>query len=154
MMESRYKHKMSIEFEVESSDKEMPLNSEIASALFQKRHEENLTDQVERLDVEEVVQSRRFNFDPPIEFGGHKKAFGVTLKLPIYDYTPVSMQLHFYNDGTEKEYHQAIKRRVFTKGKVKSKGIRHMQFRHQNAEFPLVVDENDVVERQKFTFKE
>ena len=153
-MERVFKHTMSIVFEVESTNIEMPTNGEIASALYQKRNEDNLPDQVQKLDVEEVIQTRHFTFDPPIEFGGHKKAVGLSLKLPIYEWSAVSMRINYINEGTEKEYHQPLRRRLYTKTFLKSKRMREMTFKFQNTEFSLMINEDDVVERQKFSFNE
>jgi hypothetical protein len=151
-MERRYKHKMQIEFEVDSSSPVIPTNAEIASALYKMRHEEGLVDKVKPIDSEEVPMFRKYVFDEPVEFGGHKLAYGVTIKLPIYDYTPVKMEIHFYNKGTELEYFRTLKKRLFTE--KKEKGVRKMYFRHENTTFDLVIDEKDVLGRKTFTFEQ
>jgi hypothetical protein len=151
-MERRYKHTLKIEFDVESSKGVMPTNAEIASALFQMRRRDDLKDQVEHLNCEEVPTFRKIVFDEPIVFGGHKVAYGITVKLPIYDYAPVKMELHYHNKGTEVDCFQVVKRRFYTESEAN--GYKHMRFKHENTMFKLTVKSDDVVGREKFAFEQ
>lgn len=146
----KYKHKIQVVVEVETADPEMPLHSELAQALYQKRKDPLLLDEAVVLDTEQVADKLEHYFNEQVRFGGHKVATSLTIPLPIQTQHVTPMVLHFFNEGTEKEMHRNFKRRL---NKVMyNEGKYLLTFIYENTKFTFEVDENHVVEPTKFTF--
>lgn len=147
----RYKHKILLEIEVETSHKDKPLHSEIAQALFQKRKDENLVGEIKILSTEEIEDRKKFIFYPPIRFGGHKVAHGVTIPLPIDLDSITVMDLHYTNEGTDQEQFEHFRRRVYDKEPSPGGNKRFLNFKFEQTNFKVLVDEDYIIQYQTMT---
>ena len=146
----KYKHKVQVEVEVETGNPEMPLHSELAQALYQKRKDPLLIDGARVVDTQIIEDKLEYFFEEKVRFGGHKIATSLSIPLPIQTRHVTPMTLHYYNEGTEKECHLGFRRRFKTK--VEAGGFKTLTFKLENTEFTVIISNEKVEEPVKFTF--
>jgi hypothetical protein len=151
----RYKHTVKLIFEVETSDPKEASHSELAAALNQLRLNGHLPDEVEYLGTEEVHTHTECKFKEPIRFQGHRIAHSIVVPVPLdISHCNNHLQLNFYNEGTDRIYHKTIKRKLHLKKHNKRQRLKTLEFKYEGSVFTFEISEDDVLERQKFTFSE